>query len=546
MPQDRGLMILFSGVMRRWAALQHASIAVYVAIMIPALISAIALSIDLSQAYLVRERLSRAIDAAALAVAGSSFAGDAEAQEAAINKRVNDFIKANYPEEKIGTALNIKVEIDGDDITVSADANYDTFFMNAIGINVMKVSASATVRKQVKGVEAVLVLDNTGSMDYRPSGAPKKNIDALKDAANLFVTTMYNKAQSPQDVRIGLVPYANAVRIGRYGLGQLPNGDPYLDREGNPVEPFVTLPPGVSYNASATHSTGWNGCVVEHKPQNYSASASHVSGSYGQLWRSGTSWNGHGWNAAANNNDPSPQDYLDDYEGPWDIYMFGRIISQNSRCSDLGSGYSNNSTNCSSCLGSNSRCNAAYCYCKYSSPNNSCPRANVLPLTNDRAVLTTAINNMEAHGNTQGNAGMIWGSRMISPEPPFTEGAAWDSEYWQKAIIMMTDGDNTMDTTYSNYWVSAKNNIGVSTSGGVDGLNQRFADTCDDLKAANKDVLIYTIVFRSQTAVSPANKAFYRNCATQPSMYYDAPDQESLRLAFENIARELSNLHLTK
>jgi Flp pilus assembly protein TadG len=546
MPQNRGLMILFSSLWRRWAALEQASIAVYVGFMIPALISAIALSVDLSQAYLVRERLSRAIDAAALAVAGSSFAGDAEAQEAAINKRVQDFIKANYPEEKIGAALNIKVEVNGDDITVSADAEYHTFFMNAIGINVMSVSASATVRKQVKGVEAILVLDNTGSMDYKPSGAPKKNIEALKDAANLFVTIMYNKAQSPEDVRIGLVPYANAVRIGRYGLGQLPDGSPYLDRDGDPVDPFVTLPAGVSYTTSATNATGWNGCVVEHKPQNYNSNATHVAGSYGQLWKVGNSWNGHGWNPAVGNNDPSPQDYLDDYEGPWDIYMFGKIIAQNSKCSDQGTGYSNSAANCSSCLGSSSRCNATYCYCKYTEPNNSCPRASVLPLTNDRDTLTAAINNMQAHGNTQGNAGMIWGSRLISPEPPFTEGAPWDSEYWQKAIIMMTDGDNTMDGTYSNYWVSAKNDINVNTSGGVDGLNQRFADTCDDLKSENKDVLIYTIVFRSQTAVSAANKAYYRDCATQPSMYYDAPDQESLQQAFENIARELSNLHLTK
>lgn len=555
MPQGRGLMILFSGLMRRWAALEQASIAVYVGVMIPALISAIALSVDLSQAYLVRERLSRAIDAAALAVAGSSFTGTAAEQEAAINQRVKDFIAANYPEEKIGAALNIKVKVEGDDITVSADAEYNTFFMNVIGINVMSVSASATVRKQVKGVEAVLVLDNTGSMTYRPGAiGTDTNMQALQKAAKSFVNIMYSKAQSPEDVRIGLVPYANSVRIGSYGLGKLPNGNPYLDRDGSPVDPFVTLPSGVSTTTSTGTSNGWFGCVVEHHPQNYSTAASHVSGSYGQLWKVGGSWNGHGWNAAANNNDPTPQDYLDDYEGPWDIYMYGKIIDLDTRCSSLGGGYSNDSDQCSNCtktITSGGRPRSGYCasdrcFCKQNVPSESCPRAQVLPLTNKKADLTTAIDNMVASGNTQGNVGMIWGSRMISPEPPFTEGAAWDSEYWQKAIIMMTDGDNTMDGTYSNYWVKAKNRIGVNRSGGVDGLNQRFAATCEDLKSEGKDVLIYTIVFKSENEASDETKQLYEDCATLPTMYYEAPSQEALQQAFENIARELSNLHLTK
>lgn len=542
MPQGRGLMILFSGLLRRWAALEQASIAVYVGVMIPALISAIALSVDLSQAYLVRERLSRAIDAAALAVAGSSFTGTAAEQEAAINQRVKDFIAANYPEEKIGAALNIKVKVEGDDITVSADAEYNTFFMNVIGINVMSVSASATVRKQVKGVEAVLVLDNTGSMDYVPStsvpGEVKKaNIDALKDAAQLFVDTMYKKAQSPEDVRIGIVPYANSVRIGRYGLGLLPNGDPYLDRDGNHVEPFVTLPSGVNYTTLASSDTGWYGCVVEHNPHNYNSAATHVAGSAGQLWSVGGVLNGHGWNPKISNNDPSPQDYLDDYEGPWDIYMYGQKIKKDTRCSSLDTrrdtSYSGNNN-------STGKCTTEFCFCKHIQPNTSCPRANVLPLTNDSAALEAAIKSMKEHGNTQGNVGMIWGSRLISPEPPFTEGAPWDSEYWQKAIIMMTDGDNTMDDFYSNYWLSANNNISVA------GLNQRFADTCEDLKSEGKDVLIYTIVFQSKTKASETTRNLYRDCATMPTMYYEAPDQAALQQAFENIARELSNLHLTK
>lgn len=541
-----------------WAVSERASIAVYMAIMLPVLIASIGLSIDLAQAYLVRERLSRAVDAAALAVAGSTFSGTAAEQEAALQERVDDFMAANYPAEKIGAVIDVDVVVNGDDISVSASADYQTFFMAALGYNVLGVDARATVRKQVKGVEAVLVLDNTGSMSYTPPGETIENIEALQNAASLFVTTMFDKAQDPDDVRIGLVPYANSVRIGRYGLGLKPDGSVYTDRNGSPVEPFVTLPAGVSYTDNPSSSTGWYGCVVEHKETDYNSAATHVAGSYGQLWSTATGANstkcsssasckGHGWSPSSGSNNPSPIESSDDYEGPWDIYMYGKLISQNSRCT--GSGYSGTSSNCSACTGTyngnTNTCVGTYCYCKYSSPNNSCPRSNVLPLTSNEQDLLTAISSMRAHGNTQGNAGMIWGSRLISPEPPFTEGSEWNSDYWSKAVIMMTDGDNTMDGTYSYYWATAKNDISVSGNS-PKGLNQRFLEVCEALKAQHPPVLIYTIVFRSENEVSETNKQFYRDCATSDATYFDAPTQEDLLNTFQHIARELSNLHLTE
>jgi hypothetical protein len=150
---------------------------------------------------------------------------------------------------------------------------------------------------------------------------------------------------------------------------------------------------------------------------------------------------------------------------------------------------------------------------------------------------------MQAHGNTQGNAGMVWGYKLISPEAPFTEGSEWGSDFWSKAIIMMTDGDNTMDGTYSYFWATSKNDIGVSTAS-PKGLNQRFADVCEELKTKDPPVIIYTIVFRSENEVSEANKQFYRDCATDDAKYFEAPTQEALQQTFEQIAQELSNLHI--
>lgn len=498
------------------------AVAVVFGLMVPVLVGSVGVSVDMAQSYLVKQRLSHALDAAALAAASMASTDEQE-----IEQSILDFVEMNYPAEKIGAAYDIEASVDGSELTVSAKARLDTSFMRIFGYDYVTVSSQTVVQREVRGLEVVLVLDNTGSM------ATNDNIDALKEASESFVNILFERAGDPEDVRIGIVPYSNSVRVGRYGLGRNPDNTVYGDGTS-----FVTLPAGVTYSTSRT-GTGWYGCVVEHMDTvNYQSTATHQANTKGHLWRYNSGWRGHGWDPAVSNNDPHPQDINDDYEGPWDIYYYGKIIANNQKCSDY-SGYSN--SRCSSCTstGSSGRCNQTYCYCWASQPNQQCPYAAVLPLTSDQDALLDRIDEMEPEGNTAGNVGMIWGSRLISPEPPFTEGADWDSQYWDKAIIMMTDGDNTIDSGdngYSYYGPGAKNNMTVTK------MNNRFEDVCDDLKSEEKDVLIYTITFTSN--IDSNTKDYYRRCATDEGKYYDAPTQEELVQVFEKISRELSNLHI--
>ncbi len=496
------------------------AVAVVFGLMVPVLVGSVGVSVDIAQSYLVKQRLGHALDAAALAAAASAATDEEELEQAVL-----DFVEMNYPAEKIGAAYDIEAELNGTELTVRASARLDTTFMRIWGHDHVTVSAETIVQREVRGLEVVLVLDNTGSM------ATNNNIGALKQASESFVNILFDRAGDPDDVKIGIVPYSNSVRVGRYGLGLNPDGSPY---DG---DPFVTLPPGVSYSTSHT-GTGWYGCVVEHMDNNYyQPGATHQSNTKGHLWRSGSSWRGHGWDPATANNDPYPQDVEDTWEGPWDIYYYGKIISNNQRCSDY-SGFSN--ARCSSCTSTSSsgRCNQTYCYCWASQPNQQCPIASVLPLTSDQSALLSRINQMSPEGNTAGNVGMIWGQRLISPEPPFEEGAEWDSEYWDKAVIMMTDGDNTIDsgsTGYSYYGPGSHNNMTVYK------MNERFSEVCEALK--EQDVIIYTITFYSN--IDDTTKEYYEECAT-PGKHFDAPTQEQLVQVFEQISRELSNLHIKK
>jgi hypothetical protein len=367
--------------------------------------------------------------------------------------------------------------------------------------------------------------------------AENDNIGTLKTAATDFIQTLFSHTSNPNSIKIGLVPYSNSVRVGRYGLGKNPDGTVYSD-----ADVFVTQPSGVSYTTSHSSSSAWYGCVVEHKQANYNAAATHVSGSTGQLWSTATGTNaskcssastcrGHGWDPASTTNDPYDYDVLDNYEGNWDIYMFGKVISNGSQCS--GTGYS--SSRCSNCTGSNNTCASTYCFCRNSEPNQGCPYAYIMPLTSDEDALLSRLNDMYPEGNTLGNIGMAWGARVLSPEPPFIEAAEWDNIYWRKAIVMMTDGDNTENGTYSSYWATGKNQMNVTK------FNQRFAETCEALK--EKGVIIYTVTFTS--AINDDTKNYYRNCASSPDQYFDAPTQQELLDVFEQISHELSNLHIS-
>jgi len=210
-----------------------------------------------------------------------------------------------------------------------------------------------------------------------------------------------------------------------------------------------------------------------------------------------------------------------DHEGPWNMYRYcrtstGAVIPG---CDTTRSGRSPN-----------------YTYTANRNQNYLCPRTPVTPLTNNETELKTSIGTLTADGFTYINTGLAWGLRLISPEYPFSEGESWSNEDWQKAIILMTDGLSTMHQYYSIYGPTASHTITPAD------LDNRILDVCDILK--DKNVLVYTITF--DDGVDQETKDLFEACATQPSMWYDAPTQEKLLEVYQTIAKELANLHLSR
>ncbi len=438
-------------------------VAVWFAFFVPMVVTAVGVSVDIGQSYLVKERLSQALDAAALAAAANS-SEDSDVVE----ERVKDFLEMNYPPDKVGFTIDIDVDNTPEKLNVKATAQLNTSFMKIFGQDIVLVDAATEVTKAVKSIEVVLVMDVTGSMANKNGG--KTRIQSLKDAANLFVKTMFERVHDKKQIKIGLVPFSGSVNVGSYGLGKTPTnysyGDPFINNPLN-IASYQYVP---GTTPSATNKKKWWGCVLEN----------------------GTPYDSQ------------------DYEGPWNMYRYCRRLSDDKVVCDT------------------TVANAE--------ANKGCPPTMVTPMTNNQTELKTNINALEAEGSTYINVGLVWGYRMISPEFPFEEGVSWQDEKWKKAVILMTDGVNEPSSYYSVYGPSSGSGITATK------LNNRMLDVCDELKS--KNVLIYTITF--DNGVNAATKSLFQECATQPSMWYDAPSDDKLQEVYLTIAKELANLHLSK
>lgn len=221
-----------------------AATAIAFALIIPVVVGSAGMSVDVATAYLVKQRLSHALDAAALAAAASAT------QQDDVETVVNQFLEKNYPASEIGAYYDVHVQTDGHNIYVSASASFDTYFMQLLGVQEVEVFAESTVAREIIGLEVVMVLDVTGSM------ATNNNIGALRTAAKNFVQILFDGAVYDDSVKIGLVPFSTAVNVGPYGLGKTPSNTFYDTA-------FVNNPNNYKFDQSSNSSNRWWGCVLE-------------------------------------------------------------------------------------------------------------------------------------------------------------------------------------------------------------------------------------------------------------------------------------------
>lgn len=192
-------------------------------------------------------------------------------------------------------------------------------------------------------------------------------------------------------------------------------------------------------------------------------------------------------------------------------------------------------------------------------PNLGCGPA-ITPLTAAKTTVTAAINEMLPwhRGGTASNLGLVWGWRTLSPgwrglwggSTPSTLPLDYNEPFMDKVIVVLTDGQNQFFdwqgggpdgsdfTAYDRLHVFGFPDLGSARAE----LDARFATLCTDIKT--EGVSIYAITFGGTP--NSATQSLYRNCASNESFYYHAPNNDDLQEVFRAIGRQLSNLRLSQ
>jgi Flp pilus assembly protein TadG len=151
--------------------------------------------------------------------------------------------------------------------------------------------------------------------------------------------------------------------------------------------------------------------------------------------------------------------------------------------------------------------------------------AQLLPLTYDWTALNNKIDEMDSEGATNVTIGLAWAWHSLTPGLPLTQAAAASNDL-SKIIILMTDGMNTQ-----NRWDGTGYSACASCAA-------RTAVACANVKAAG--IKLYTI------RVIEGDADILRNCASDPTMYFDVQNANQLTSVFNSIGSTLAQLHLSQ
>jgi hypothetical protein len=201
---------------------------------------------------------------------------------------------------------------------------------------------------------------------------------------------------------------------------------------------------------------------------------------------------------------------------------------------------------------------------------NTCVTNEMVPMISDRDALHETASGdpstpvLVAAGSTAGHTGLAWAWYLLSHDftadlfPADSESIAADpnvvdAEPVMKVIVLMTDG--LFNTNYCN-GVVAKNADSVAGSSAqrinCDGINSTTQGThlCDDIAADDDNIIIYTVAFALDEIRDATDRQTVRDmladCATDDGGAFEVTDGDALIDAFRNIARNISNLRLSK
>ena len=554
---------------RRISGDERGNTAIIFALSILPVILLVGAAVDLSGMHGKRSALQSALDAAALAAAKMPY----NSSEADVIETATRFANANFD----GEIQNLQVVRADDSITVTGESPADLMFLSGFGMDDRSVSTMSQATRGAHKVEVVMVLDNSGSM--RGS-----KLTSLKRSARTLVDTLTSTEAKPGTTKIGLVPFTAAINVGPDNFNDATLAA-WLDKEARADQHTEIFDRNLNrFTALQQIGQQWGGCVetrpypldVNDTPPNNaipetlfqiyfapdepdlkSGSSDYYPNNYLIDWEepeddkpddpcAGLS----GWALllcriyTADDDD----DDDDDNGGDWDDDgndWYDEGDYNNGRRSDLETGqlyapkYRLSDYNAGSDEG----------------PNAGCLAKPIQPLTERFSEIRSAIEAMDANGNTNIHEGVAWGWRALSPTPPFTEGASYDDRETKKFLILLTDGANNITaqggknhnkSIYSPYGYARQENPRFLTSPDTtheirQEMDSRTAETCENAKAAG--ITVFTIAFDVN---DDDIEDLMEDCASGSNRYFLSPNPGDLEETFETIVNEITELRLSQ
>ncbi|MTI08239.1 TadE/TadG family type IV pilus assembly protein [Curvivirga aplysinae] len=473
-------------LLKRFAQNQSGSIVTLIAFAIIPMITVVALGVDISRAYMVKSRLSSALDAASLA-GGRAFYLDHRDDD------IHMLFNANYPSGYMDSNLStLTIDVDWDEETIYLyrTATIQTTFLQLIDIDELTVSAEAEIHRRKTALDLVLAIDMSGSMTYSASGGGTR-IEAARAASHVLLDTLFGSDASKEYLTVGLVPWNSKVNV------QI-DGSTY-DSDLNystPVTSFDNPVTGISQSEVyfADNSPvpflhepdpDWQGCV------------------YARYLDDGD-----------DNNDADIYDGLTTLtNGEWrawePIGPEGEPVSGGTCTSSI------NGSECIPCLSHG-----------------------ITPLQNTKSVIEDAVDDLlYPTGATNIAGGLGWAWRTLTPPTPFTEALEDPAVERTRAIVLLTDGAQV-----GGNGDAYKGTLGIGSSARAN-MDERLRDLATEIKSSG--VVIYTIQFAYNNS---SLQNLMKDVASGPDSpyYHFAPDRDSLETIFLEVANHVSELRLSK
>ena len=570
-----------AGWLRSFLKSAHGNVAMMFALALVPLMIGAGVGLDYARAMLVRQQMSEALDAAALAV--GSTAGLSQDDALALAKR---YFNANYTVDQTvyGTpAVSIGSYNSTGSVTITASDSMPTVLVKLIGFNSLTVSTSSNVVWGQTKLWVALVLDNSGSMSDGDSAGSK--MTALKSAANQLLTILQNAASNPGDVQVSIVPFVKTVNVGKTNVSA--SWVDWSDWDSPPItdttnyvyqqstdavlhgHPLNTFGPGDAcpYDGSAGYKcasspandancTGGGGsdCIAtipasgtyagyicpsmqQAVNQQQNGLAYHY---YNGCWVA-TTFTGNtvviATGSSANCDDYPAQGHCgcatttSVYKG----YPAGTHLctAETWNMSWVSNGHSS----WTGCLMdrkkdydiANTTPGAANTL--FPAENNyfcglAIGTATITPLGYNWTNLSNQVNAMTANGSTNQAIAIAHGWQTLTPGNPY--GAPAVPADTTRYMIVLSDGLNTQD----RWWGDAN----------VASIDAREKSTCDAAKADG--VIIYAIYIN--IGQSSGNSAPLVNCASDATKYFSLSTTGAVVTTFQQIAQQITNLRVVK